>query len=116
MSKKDKMLEALTTLLDEYSGIQNVIASLPRGYISKKVISGHVYHYRQWREGTHVLSDYVPETLLNGVRQKIVIRKENEELLKIIKKDIKKLERQLLKAAVLTEEEVLELNQKYNFK
>lgn len=116
MSKKDKMLEALTTLLEEYNHIESVITALPRGYISKKVISGHVYHYRQWREGTHVLSDYVPEALLNGVRQKIVIRKENEELLKIIKKDIKKLERQLLKGNVLTEEEVLELNQKYNFK
>ena len=115
MSKKEKMLEALTTLLEEYNHILSVIDALPRGYISKKVISGHVYHYRQWREGSHVLSDYVPEALLNGVRQKIVIRKENEELLKIIKKDIKKLEKQLLKANTLTEEEVNELNAKYGF-
>lgn len=115
MSKKEKMLEALTTLLEEYNHIQSVIAQLPRGYISKKVISGHVYHYRQWREGTRVLSDYVPDALLNGVRQKIVIRKENEELLKIIKKDIKKLEKQLLKAGTLSEEEVARLNAEYNF-
>ena len=114
MSKKQKMLDALATLLEEYDHIQSVIQNLPRGYISKKVISGHVYHYRQWREGNHVLSDYVPDALLNGVRQKIVIRKENEELLKIIKKDIKKLEKQLLKDGT-TEAEILELNAKYNF-
>lgn len=115
MSKKDKMFDALTTLLEEYNQIQGVINSLPRGYISKKVISGHVYHYRQWREGNRVLSDYVPDALLNGVRQKIVIRKESEELLKITKKDIKKLEKALLKNGSATEEEIAELNQKYGF-
>ena len=71
MSKKDKMLQAFRELLEEYKNIQSAVESLPRGYISKKVISGHVYHYRQWREGSHVLSDYVPEVLLNGNHKEI---------------------------------------------
>lgn len=114
MSKKDKMLEAFRELLEEYKNIQSAVESLPRGYISKKVISGHVYHYRQWREGSHVLSDYVPEVLLNRVRQKIVIRKETEELLKIVKKDIKKLEKQLLKTKEVSEEELASVKAEYN--
>lgn len=104
MSKQSKLLDVLLQLLEEYDNIQAVVSSLPRGYISTKVISGHTYHYRQWREGSHVLSTYVPDALLNGVKQKIVIRKQNEELLKILKADIKKNEKALIKAGVLTEE------------
>ena len=104
MSKQSKLLEVLLQLLEEYDNIQAVIESLPRGYISTKVISGHTYHYRQWREGSHVLSTYVPDALLNSVKQKIVIRKQNEELLKVLKADIKKNEKALIKAGVLTDE------------
>ena len=106
MSKQQKLLDVLLQLLDEYDNIQEVINSLPNGYISTKVISGHTYHYRQWREGNHVLSTYVPDALINVVRQKIVIRKEFEELLKILKGDIKKTEKQLLKAGLITEEKL----------
>lgn len=104
MSKQSKLLEVLLQLLEEYDNIQAVIESLPRGYISTKVISGHTYHYRQWREGSHVLSTYVPDALLNSVKQKIVIRKQNEELLKVLKADIKKNEKALIKVGVLTDE------------
>ena len=50
------------------------------------------------------LSTYVPDALLNSVKQKIVIRKQNEELLKVLKADIKKNEKALIKAGVLTDE------------
>lgn len=104
MSKQQKLLDVLLQLLEEYDDIHSVIDQLPRGYISTKVISGHTYHYRQWREGEHVLSSYVPDALLNGVRQKIVIRKQNEQLLKILKADLKKIEKKLIKLGALTEE------------
>ncbi len=104
MSKLSKMQDSYVELVKEEKTIEGVIASLPRGYISNKTISGHVYHYLQWREGSRVLSSYVPEALVNGVRQKIIVRKENEALLKIIKKDIKKLEKSLLKMGVSQEE------------
>lgn len=98
MSKISKLLSAYVEMLEEYESIVRTIDSLPRGYISTKVISGHTYHYRQWREGEHVRSDYVNDNMLAIMEQKIVIRKEYEVLQKIIKKDLKKLEKVLTKA------------------
>ena len=83
-----------------------MIDALPRGYISVKVISGHTYYYRQWREGSKIISSYVPESYLNVVKQKIEIRKQNEELLKILKKDYKKAEKAVLKAGEVNLEKI----------
>ncbi len=104
MSKSEKMLEAYKDMLNEVKEVEQTILSLPRGYISTKTISGHTYHYLQWREGNRVLSSYVNDALLAIVQQKIVIRKANEELLKILKKDLQKTEKALLKAGVKEEE------------
>ena len=98
MKKSERQVEVLIESLIEVSLIEKVIESLPRGYISVKTISGHQYFYRQWREGSRIISSYVPESYLNVVKQKIEIRKQNEELLKILKKDYKKAEKAVLKA------------------
>ena len=106
MNKEQRQVEVLaSSLLEEYR-IEQVIASLPRGYISVKQIAGHTYYYRQWREGDKIISNYVPEAFLKGVKQKIVIRKENEQLLKIVKKDIQKSTKAVLKANLLSEEQI----------
>ena len=104
MSKSEKMLEAYKDMLREVQEVENTIRALPRGYISTKTISGHTYHYLQWREGSRVLSSYVNDALLAIVQQKIVVRKANEELLKILKKDLQKCEKALLKAGMSEEE------------
>ena len=106
MRKSERQVEVLLESLIEVSEIEKVIASLPRGYISVKVISGHKYYYRQWREGEKIISSYVPESYLNVVRQKIEIRKQNEELLKILKKDYRKAEKAVLKAGEVAEEKI----------
>ncbi len=106
MNKQGRQIELLTNSLSEVYRIEQVINSLPRGYISVKQIAGHVYYYRQWREGNKIISTYVPETFLNGVKQKIVIRKENEQLLRIVKKDLNKAIKNVLKAGVLNEEQI----------
>ena len=98
MKKSERQVEVLLESLIECAEIQRVIDSLPRGYISVKVISGHTYYYRQWREGDKIISSYVPESYLKVVKQKIEIRKQNEQLLKILKKDYKKAEKAVLKA------------------
>ena len=100
MKKSDRQVEVLLDSLIEVVNIEKVIDALPRGYISVKVISGHTYYYRQWREGEKIISSYVPESYLNVIKQKIEIRKQNEELLKILKKDYKKAERAVLKGGV----------------
>ncbi len=104
MKKSERQVEVLIESLIEVSLIEKVIESLPRGYISVKTISGHQYFYRQWREGSRIISSYVPESYLNVTRQKIEIRKQNEQLLKILKKDYKKAEKAVLKLGEVTPE------------
>ena len=106
MNKDQRQLELLINSINEVTRIQAVIDSLPRGYISVKRIAGHTYYYRQWREGDKIISSYVPESYLNIVKQKIAIRKENEQLLKILKKDMKKAEREVLKAGEVSPEKI----------
>jgi hypothetical protein len=106
MKKSERQVEVLIESLIEVSLIEKVIESLPRGYISVKTISGHQYFYRQWREGSKIISSYVPESYLNVVKQKIEIRKQNEQLLKILKKDYKKAEKAVLKMGEVTPEEI----------
>ncbi len=111
MNKDQRQLELLINSINEVNRIQTVIDSLPRGYISVKRIAGHTYYYRQWREGDKIISNYVPEPFLNGVKQKIVIRKENEQLLRIVKKDLQKAIKLVTKAGLLTLDQVEELEE-----
>lgn len=106
MKKSERQVEVLLESLIEVSEIEKVIESLPRGYISVKTISGHTYYYRQWREGDKIISSYVPESYLNVVRQKIQIRKQNEELLKILRKDYRKAEKAVLKFGEVSESDI----------
>ena len=106
MKKSERQVEVLLESLIEVANIEKVIAALPRGYISVKVISGHTYYYRQWREGNKIISSYVPDSYLNVVKQKIEIRKQNEELLKILKKDFKKAEKAVLRTGEVSQESI----------
>lgn len=112
MKKSERQVEVLIESLIEVNEIEKVIESLPRGYISVKTISGHQYFYRQWREGSRIISTYVPESYLNVVKQKIEIRKQNEELLKILKKDYKKAEKAVLKLGEVSEEDIKKAHDK----
>ena len=114
MKKSERQVEVLLESLIECANIEKVIEALPRGYISVKVISGHTYYYRQWREGSKIISSYVPESYLNVVKQKIEIRKQNEELLKILKKDYRKAERAVLKAGEVAPEKIKAAKAKIN--
>ena len=112
MKKEQRQVESLFELLKEPAEIEKQIAALPVGYISVKVISGHTYNYRQWRDGSKIISQYVPEAFLNSVKRKIAARKEQEALLKAVKKDIKSATRKVLKAELMTEEEIAALKEK----
>lgn len=106
MNKEQRQLELLLELLNEREQIEENIKALPVGYISVKQISGHTYYYRQWREGSKIISEYVPEAFLNATRRKIAARKEQESLLKAVKAEIKKVNRKINKEKMLTREEV----------
>lgn len=109
MNKNLRLVEALADVINEYAALEKVIESLPRGYISVKHISGKVYNYRQWREGNKIISVYVPEALLASVKRKIETRKDNEALLKVVKKDVKKLSNKVIKEGLLSAEEIEDL-------
>lgn len=106
MTKEERLVESLEQLLKEELELEQVIDSLPKGYISTKNISGHTYCYRQWREGARINSEYVPESILNTVKRKIATRKEQETVLKAVRKEIKSLSHILVKQNVLTEEKL----------
>jgi len=112
MKKSERQVEVLLQSLREVVNIEKVVDALPRGYISVKEISGHTYYYRQWREGNKIISSYVPESYLNVIRQKIEIRKQNEELLKILKKDYKKAEKAVLKMGEVSEANIAKVKEK----
>ena len=106
MKKDSRLVEALVDLINEYVDIENTISSLPCGYVSTKTISGKTYYYRQWREGKKISSVYIPSALVNGIKRKIAFRKENEALLKEVKKDFAKTTRKVVKAGLVSEADV----------
>ncbi len=115
MNKDQRKIETLLSSLSEYRDIEKVIAALPRGYISVKQIANHTYYYRQWREGSKVVSTYVPESTLSITEQKIKVRKENEQLLKVINKSLKSAIRAVLRAGLLNEKQIEELKTSVKF-
>lgn len=112
MKKNQREIECLFELFKEEREIEKIVEELPRGYISVKVISGHTYNYRQWREGDKIISEYVPEAFVNSIKRKIAIRKENETALKEVKKELQSKVRFVVKKEILSEEEVAELREK----
>ncbi|MCQ2102213.1 MAG: DUF1016 domain-containing protein [Fibrobacter sp.] len=61
--------------MNEIESIENRIALLPKGSITKKVIQGKDRYYLQWREGDKVRSRYVKEGELPGLSAQIAERK-----------------------------------------
>lgn len=68
--------------------IEERIAGLPAGYISRKTIKGKVQHYRQWREDGKIKSKYIREDEVEKIREQIGERKQLEERLKELKKQV----------------------------
>lgn len=62
--------------------LEERVAQLPAGYISKKTIQGKERYYLQWREDGKLRSKYIRAEVLEEVRQQIEERKELQEKLK----------------------------------
>ncbi len=72
-------------MTDGYEMIQRLeerIALLPAGYISRKMINGKAQYYLQWRENGKLNSKYIREDALEEVRRQIEERKNLQEKLK----------------------------------
>lgn len=64
------------------AALEREVASLPKGSIRKRKISGHEYYYLQWRDGSHVRSRYVKHDEIEGLRRQLELRKSHVEALK----------------------------------
>lgn len=67
--------------------------SLPKGYISKKIIRGHEYYYLQHREGKRIVSSYIKKSEITAFEAQIERRRNLNTSLKDINTQMKKIER-----------------------
>ena len=68
--------------MDDRRLIEERIAALPKGYLSRKKINGKERFYLQWREGEKIRSKYVPAEDIEETRLQIAERKRLEERLR----------------------------------
>lgn len=61
---------------------------LPKGNIVRKKINGRNYAYLQFRSGRKVVSQYIPEDELSGIKDKIEERNRYQKTVQDIKKEI----------------------------
>lgn len=73
--------------MDRIKQLEQEIAALPEGYISKKTISGKTRYYRQWMEDKKIRSEYIREDELDAL-QKAMDRK------KALREELRQLKRQ----------------------
>lgn len=72
-------------LREELAALEQKIAELPRGYLSKKTIKGKVRFYLQWTEEGKKKSKYVDDALAASLHVQIEERKRLQERVKEIK-------------------------------
>ena len=72
-------------LREELAALEQKIAELPRGYLSKKTINGKVRFYLQWTEDGKKKSKYVGDALAASLRSQIEERKRLQERTKAIR-------------------------------
>ncbi len=65
--------------------LESEIASLPKGYISKKIIGGKERYYLQWKENDKTQSRYIKETELSDINSLVEKRKALQTELKELK-------------------------------
>ena len=89
-------------LLEEYerSGrlcrlMREELASLPKGSVRVRMIRGREYYYLNHREGSKVVSDYVPASRVDALRAKVARRRELKAALKEQERIRKQIERAL---------------------
>ena len=71
------------------------LIDLPRGSVRERVINGRTYYYLQYREGSHVRSDYVPRKDVEELRKRLMRQKEIAAALKEQERSRKQIERAL---------------------
>ena len=70
--------------------LEQQIANLPAGSVTKKTVSGKDYFYHRWTENKKRWEKYIPADELENFRAQIERRKELEQELKALEKQLPK--------------------------
>ena len=94
------LMEVLKEELDRLERQQAVyerdLQAIPKGYISKKKISGKEYCYLQYRDGRRVVSQYIAAEDLPKVEFQVKRRRQLEASLRRVREDQIKLRKVVL--------------------
>ena len=95
-------------LVEEYErsvritrALEEELATLPRGSLRERVVDGRTYYYLQYREGSRVMSDYVPRADAERVRSLVQRRKELVAAIREQERSRRQIERALGRGFVL---------------
>lgn len=80
----------LFELQAKIADLEQQIAELPAGFVTKKTINGNVYFYHRWTENKKRREKYISADELENFRAQIERRKELEHELKALKKQLPK--------------------------
>jgi hypothetical protein len=67
--------------------------SLPKGYISKKIIKGRQYSYLQMRQAGKIVSKFIPAQNIEAIEKQVERRNQLKMSINEIDKNLKKIER-----------------------
>lgn len=80
----------LTELQAKIADLEQQIAELPAGSVTKKAINGNLYFYHRWTENKKRREKYIPAEEVDSFRKQIERRKALEKELKVLQKQLPK--------------------------
>ena len=80
----------LSELQAKITELEQQIAELPAGSVTKKTINGNVYFYHRWTENKKRREKYIPAEEVDSFRKQIERRKALEKELKVLQKQLPK--------------------------
>ena len=94
MSVLDDVLEEeKDRLLRMKSAMEKELDALPKGYLSKKRISGKEYYYLQHREGGRMVGSFVPAAEVELLQAQVDRRRQLQASIRECRENLRKLER-----------------------
>lgn len=66
---------------------QALLAVLPKGTVSEKLVSGNTYYYLKYRDGKKVVSKYISKSDIKSLRQQLEKRRHVEAMIKSLQEE-----------------------------
>ena len=79
-----QVIERIDSMLSKY---QEELGTLPIGTISEKKVKQSTYFYLKYREGTKVISRYIPQKDVDAVREQVEKRRHIETMIRSLQEE-----------------------------